>query len=181
MFLCSCSNNSNNVKDSDRPLKAAYEYFDQLSEDEFHFVELDHKLNTAKGKNNPDDISKYTKEFEVSQASCIKKMEEKFPEGSVKIPFEQIQGNDTLTVKSVYVSGYSFPWGTATTICFYFTVEYDIHKKDLWFIPISLKFVDAEDDIINFLHLPANSSGKSRCLVRTQFTFRDLKKLVINQ
>jgi hypothetical protein len=180
-FIQSCVSNNFNEEKSGLPLQEAYAYFDELSLNEFHFVELEHKLNVAKGENNIEEINACTKEFEVLQANCIKKMDSKFPVGSVKIPFEQVLGKDTLTVKSVYVSGFSFPWNTATTICFYFTVDYELLKKDLWFVPISLKFLDKEDDIINACNLPANSNGNLKFLVRAQFTFRDFKKLIINQ
>jgi hypothetical protein len=181
LILGSCSNNVVNSEKSVCPLQAPYEYFDQLSKEEFYFEDLLHKLNTAKGKNSTEEINTFTKEFETTQANCIQKMETKFPEGSIKIPFEQLHGKDTLTVISAYVSGFSFPWNTATSICFYFTLEYEIHQKDLWFIPISLKFIDAEEDIIYMCHLPANSNGKSRFLVKAQFTFRNFTKLIINQ
>ncbi len=180
LFLVCCESNTTVTSNGNKPLQAPYEYFDKLSSEEFHFVELDHELNTARGANNEEEVKALIKEFEETQASCVKKMEEKFPEGSVKIPFEQIGGKDTLTIKSAYVSGYCFPWNTATSICFYFTVDYDIHKKDILYIPIALKFLDVEDDVINMLHVRANSNGKSRFIVRTQFTFRDLKKIIVN-
>jgi hypothetical protein len=181
MVIPSCGSESKNKDKLELPLQAAYGYFDQLSQSEFHFEDLDHKLNTAKGKNNIEEIKSCTKEFEVLHTSCINKMEAKFPEGTLRIPFEQMQGKDTLTVKSVYLSGFSFPWNTAITICFYFTVEYELHKTDLWFVPISFKFIDREEDIIYACNLPANSSGKSKFLVNAQFTFREFKKLIINQ
>jgi hypothetical protein len=181
LFLYSCKEGSKGKESDIKPLQPVYEYFDQLSNGEFHFAELEHQLNTARGKNNTDDINKYTKEFEDSHNLCIQKMGEKYPSGSVKIPFEQIHGKDTVTVNSVYVSGYSFPWSTSTTICFYFTVEYDVHKKDLVYIPLSLRFLDIDEDIIHFCHIPCNDSGKTQFLVKAQFTFRNFNKIIINQ
>lgn len=162
------------------PLLTTYDYFDQLSESKFKFIDLEHRLNKAKGKNQSEDIDKYTKEFENLHQQCIQEMETKFPLGTVKIPFEQKRGTDTLTITNAYVSGYSFPWGTATSICFYFTVEYQMHKKELWYIPIGIQFMDTDGDIINYCTVQANSELKTRFLVRAQSTFRNLSKLIID-
>ena len=180
LFLQSCGSNSDVKNIRYCPLQAPYDYFDQIDNTSFHFANLDYRLNSAKGKNQTDMVNAVTKEFETTHNECLKKLDEKFPSGSVKIPFEQTGEKDSVTVKSIYISGFGFPWETATTISYYFTVEYEILKKDIWFVPIPLKFVDLDGDIIYICDVPANTSGKSRFAVKTLQDFKIFTKILIN-
>ena len=179
LLIQGCGNKTADNKKVFCPLQAPYEYFDQLSQTEFYFADMDYRLNEAKGKNKTDVVDSVTKEFDRNQKLCIQKLEAKFPTGSITIPFEQARARDSIVIKSAYVSGFEFPWTTATSICYYFTVEYDILRKDIWFLPIPLRFVDSENDIINMCTLSANSSGKSRFSVKAQPSFRIFTKLLI--
>jgi hypothetical protein len=180
LFLQSCGSNSVNDNKADCPLREPYEYFDQLSQNEIHFADLDYRLNDAKGKNKTDVVNSVTKEFATAQEECLKKLEATFPVGSIKLPFEQIGSKDTLIVKSAYVSGFAFPWSTATSICYYFTIEYDLIKKDLWYAKIPLTFMDSEGDVLCICNVPANPDGKSQFPIKAQPSFIKFIKIFIN-
>jgi hypothetical protein len=180
LFIQSCGSNTTNNNSTTNPMQAVYTYFDEVSKNELHFTDLDKKLLDAKGENKTDEVNAITSEFEKVHEQCIKKMDAKFPVGSIKLPFEQVGSKDTLIVKSIYVSGFSFPWNTALSICYYFTVEYDIRKNDIWYAKVPLTFVDSEGDILNICNVPANTSGKSRFLVKTEDSFRMFSKIVIH-
>ena len=177
----SCGSNSVNESKTFCPLQAPYDYFDQIDKSDFHFTDLDYRLNDAKGKSETEKVDIVTKEFAEAQNSCIKKLETQFPIGSVKIPFEQLGGKDSVIITSAYISGFSFPWTTATSICYYFTVEYEIRNKEAMYISISLKYLDLEGDIIYMNNLQATSIGKSRFIVKAQPYFKYFTKLLINQ
>jgi len=180
LFLQSCGSNSVNDNKTICALQAPFEYFDQIDKTDFHFADLDYRLNQAKGKNKTDEVNKVSKEFETAQNSCMQKLEARFPVGAIKLPFEQTGGRDTLTVTAAYVSGFAFPWNTATSICYYFTMEYNLTKKDIWYATIPLTFLDSEGDILYICHLTADASGKARFLVKTQPSFIKFVKISIN-
>ena len=180
IVLHSCHSGQVNNSQVTCPLKAPFEYFDQIDQSDFHFADLDYRLNDAKGKNLTDKVDAITKEFATVQNACLKKLDEKFPSGAIKIPFEQIGSKDTVTVKSIYISGYSFPWNTATSICYYFTVEYDLANKDFWYPKLPLTFLDEEGDVLLICSIPADKSGKSKLLVKTQPSFMKFTKIIIN-
>ncbi len=180
LLLSGCNTVNTDQSPTNSPLEEPYAYFDQLSADEFKLEELEHDYLKAKGKNDKDGENAILKKIEESHAACIQKLEEKFPSGSVKIPFEQTGSKDSISITSVYVSGFTFPWNTARNISYYFTVEYTIHNKEAWNVPITLKYIDKEDDVIYINGFPANSSGKTRFVVRTQPSFRSLTKIIVN-
>ena len=76
--------------------------------------------------------------------------------------------------------GFTFPWNTATSISYYFTITYKYNKGDLWFKSISLKFLDSEGDVIYIHNIPANIEGFNRIEVKAQIEFRKFTKIVIN-
>jgi hypothetical protein len=175
----SCGNKTSSEGKKACPLQAPYEYFDQINNSEFHLSDLESKLSKAKGRNNTDEINKILGEFEVSHKECIKKLDEKFPVGSIKIPFEQTGNKDTVVVKAIYVSAFEFPWNTASSICYSFTIEYDLLKPDIWYAKIPLTFFDSEGDIINICNVEANTSGKTQFPVKAQESFRIFSKITI--
>lgn len=180
LFLQSCDNNKVNINSSIRPLQAPYEYFDQIDKDEFHFADLDAKLSEAQGKNNSDDIKECNRNFETAHNGCLKKLNEKFPVGSIQIPFEQLGSKDTVKVKSIYVSGFEFPWSTAIAICYKFTVEYELLKSDIWYAKVPLILLDTEGDVLSICHVPATVIGKTQFAVKAQASFRIFSKIIIN-
>lgn len=180
LFFQSCFTNSANNNKDNCPLQPIYEYFDQLDQKEIHFSDLDKRLNDAKGQNKTDVVNSVTKEFDDAQKNCLQKLDARFPSGSIKLPFEQLGSKDTLVVKSAYVSGFAFPWNTATSICYYFTIEYELLKKDVWYPKIPLTFTDSEGDILYICNIPANADGKSKFMVKAQPTFIKFAKITIN-
>ena len=179
MVLYSCSNNESNKSSETLPLQPVYDYFDQINQTKYMFENLNNKLNASKLKDNSNESNQITKDFGKSQSECIKDLETKFPVGSVQFPFEQNGSKDTVKITSVYLSGFSFPWSTATTICFYFTIEYKYNQGDIMFKSVPLKFFDNEGDVIYIRNIPANKEGKTRITVKAQIEFRKFAKIVI--
>lgn len=177
--LQSCGNEVIKENKTNHPLQAAYAYFDELDQSEFRFANLERRLNVARGANNVEESNAIVKEYKTAQTECIKKLETKFPAGTIQIPFEQIAAKDTLTVKSVYLSGFWFPWNTASIISLKFTVEYEVVKKDVWFAKVPVTFYDSENDILGIISAPCNETGKTMILVRANNPFRILSKVVI--
>jgi len=124
MALYSC-NSDKSVKNSlALPLQPVYEYFDQINITKYKFDKLNDMLNASRLKDKSNESEIIEKDFEQSHSQCIKDLEAKFPVGSVQVPFEQTGSKDTVSITSVYLSGFSFPWSTATSISFYFNIEY---------------------------------------------------------
>lgn len=180
LFLPGCNSNSVNENPKNSPLKATYEYFDEINESDFNFAELQSKLDAARGKNDVEAANAVVKEFKAAHENCLKKLEERYPAGTVQIPFEQIGGKDTVTVKNIYLSGFWFPWNTAFNFSLKFTVEYEVIKKDVWFAKVPLTFYDNEDDILCIINAPCNKEGKTEISVRTNTSFKKLSKVIIH-
>jgi hypothetical protein len=180
LLLESCNSGTTDNNKINCPLQEVNEYFSQLDQNEIHFDDLNYRLNDAKGKNNTEVVNSVTKEFDEAQQKCLKKLDAKFPVGSIKLPFEQTGSKDTLIVKSAYVSGFVFPWNTATSISYYFTIEYDLVKKDIWYAKIPATFIDSEGDILCITNIPVNSSGKVSFAIKGQYTFVKFVKILIN-
>ncbi len=180
LFLQSCTSHSVNDNKIICPLQPIFEYFDQLDKTELHFNDLDYRLNDAKGKSKTEVVNSVTREFADAQNTCLEKLNAKFPSGSVKLPFEQTGLKDTIVFKSVYISGYAFPWTTATSVCYYFTFEYEFIKNDISFVNIHLTFYNSEGDILDICSISAYKSGKTQLLIKTQPSFIKFVKLTIN-
>ena len=179
MVLFSCSSSESNKNVVSLPLQPVYDYFDQIDQTKYMFVKLNDKLNASRLKDNSNETNQIIKDFEKTQSDCIKDLETKFPVGSVQVPFEQKGSKDTIKITSIYLSGFGFPWNTATNICFYFTIEYKYNQGNLMFKSVPLKFYDDEGDVIFIRNIPAKKEGKMRINVKAQIEFRKFARIVI--
>jgi hypothetical protein len=176
-----CSSNVKKIEAVNMPLEAPFEFFDQINEKEFKLADLNYRLNDAIGKNKTELVTQLNQKFAKSHEACIQKLEQKYPAGTVQLPFKQLGKQDKVRVKSAYISGFAFPWSTATSICFYVSIDYEIMNRDMWFTALSLTFIDNENDVIYLCNLPLNlESNTERFIVKAQPNFRAFSNLEIN-
>ena len=179
LLFLRCSGDDNNSSAIDGTLKDYYQYCDQIKQDELHFSELQQEYNLAYGKNDATAIKAVEDKFAATQKKGIELVLKKYPSGSLQFPFEENGISADVKFKSVYISGYSYPWSSADRNSWYVTFEYMLKRADFHFLSVRVEFYDTEGDLINETHIALNKSGKTTIYMKPESEFRKFLKLKI--
>ena len=175
----SCSEASEDSQIAEGTLKDYYNYWDKINNEEIHLKELEQEYYNAFGTNDDAKINAALDKFKEAQKRGISRVMEKYPSGAIKFPFEQNVPVSLVELKSVYISGYSYPWATATRNSFYLTFEYNLKQPDVRFKTIRVEFYDTKDEIINACNIDLNKSGKTVIYIKPELEFKKFLKLKI--
>jgi hypothetical protein len=174
-----CSTDEGNSNVTEGTLKEFYDYFDKINNDELHLNILAQEYYKSFGTNNQADINTALSKFQDAQKKGISMVLKKFPVGSIKFPFEQTALKQLTDVKSVYISGYAYPWPTAERLSFYITFEYNLKSSDFIYRTFRVEFYDTSDDIINACNVSIDKSGKTEIYLKPEQEFRKFRSLKI--
>ncbi len=177
MFGCSSNNNDSDIAEG--TLKDYYDYWDKMSENELHMSSLAQDYYHAYGTNDQPTIKAALDKFQDAQKKGIELILKKFPSGSIQFPFEQQGVESLVNIKSIYISGYSYPWATAVRTSFYVTFEYELKKKELRYASVRAEFYDTRNDIINACNIALSKTGKTEIYIKPEIEFKKFLKVKI--
>jgi hypothetical protein len=178
-FVMGCSSNNNDSNISEGTLKDYYDYWDKINNEDLHLIAAAQEYYHAFGTNDQATIKAALEKFQAAQKRGIELVLQKFPKGAIQFPFEQSGIDAYVQMKSIYISGYAYPWVTAERNSFYVTFEYDYKKADLRFKSVRAEFYDTRGDIINACNLTLNKSGKTEIYMKPEIEFKKFLKIKI--
>jgi len=179
LILISCNSINNDSNITEGTLKDYYDFWDKINKDELHMASLAQDYYHAFGTNDQSTIQSALEKFQAAQKKGIELVLQKFPSGSIQFPFEQTGVESLVNIKSIYISGYSYPWTTADRNSFYITFEYELKKNELRYASIRAEFYDTRNDIINACNIELTKSGRTVIYVKPEIEFKKFLKIKI--
>jgi hypothetical protein len=173
-----CISSGNNIENNGT-LKEFFNYFDKIDKEELHYSDLGKEYSRAYGKNDASAIKAVEDKFAATHKRGIELVMQKYPSGAIQFPFEQTGTESYVQIKSVYISGYDYPWNTAYRNSFYLTFEYELKQTNFHYKSVRVEFYDTDGDVINACNVALNKSGKTTIYIRPEAEIRKFLNLKI--